>query len=206
MKRPIGNMAPTDTRILLVLDLDETLVHVSYSPLAGQAPPAGTMHAVDGFLHIYKRPHLDAFLEIVHPLFDLAVWTAATGTYAQTILSTVFPARIYKDLKFVFAQDKCCRPRVSLFGASNGGGWELLKPLKKVHRAFKYPYSRMLIVDDKVETFVRNYGNAIQVDPFLGDRSDGQLLHLANYLVGLSEVRDVRTIEKRQWCQGTQVT
>ncbi|MEO1172211.1 MAG: NIF family HAD-type phosphatase [Myxococcota bacterium] len=56
-----------ESRKLLVLDLDETLIHASESSLGHSAD-----FEVSRF-HVYRRPGLSEFLEQVGACFDLAV-------------------------------------------------------------------------------------------------------------------------------------
>ena len=68
---------------LLILDLDETLVfvterHLGYDPDFAMRP----------YL-VYKRPHLDGFLELVSPLYELAVWTSSGSDYAAELARRV---------------------------------------------------------------------------------------------------------------------
>ena len=56
----------------------------------------------------------------------------------------------------------------------------------------------MLIVYDTPEKSSRNYGDAIHPLPFEGDKSDAELLLLANYLATLKEEPNTRRIEKRR--------
>lgn len=66
---------------LLVLDLDETLIHAREDPL-DRAPD----HAVGPYV-VYRRPHLEAFLEAVFESFaHVGVWTASTLAYALPTL------------------------------------------------------------------------------------------------------------------------
>ena len=56
-----------------------------------------------------------------------------------------------------------------------------------------------MVVDDSPEKHTRNYGNLVQVTPFMRDPNDGELPHLATYLAQLAALPDVRKVEKRQW-------
>lgn len=73
-----------------------------------------------------------------------------------------------------------------------------LKPLKKVKR-MGWRLERMLIVDDTPEKCARNYGDAVHPLPFGGDKSDAELLLLADYLATLKDEPNMRRIEKRRW-------
>lgn len=68
-----------DNRSLLVLDLDETLVHTSEAPLEVEAQYEVTPY------FLYCRPGLSAFLQQVSELFRLAVWTSSSPAYANAV-------------------------------------------------------------------------------------------------------------------------
>jgi len=170
---------------LLVLDLDETLVH-------GTNRSLNRPHDfVAGYFIIYKRPHVDAFLAAVTERFHLAVWTAASPGYAVDIVETLFPDPL--GLQLFFTSERCTRcydsERQSVY---------YVKDLKKVKRR-GWDLSRVIAVDDTPATWRRNYGNAVRVQPFLGDPNDDELPHLLRYLDTLGDAPDVRRIEKRGW-------
>jgi RNA polymerase II subunit A small phosphatase-like protein len=56
-----------------------------------------------------------------------------------------------------------------------------------------------LIVDDSPEKVERNYGNAIYVRPFFGAADDSEFRDLGIYLKSVSQLANVRCIEKRNW-------
>src|SRR3546814_14747173 len=72
-------------RILLILDLDETLIRAVEEPLDRPAD-----FRLPDF-HVYRRPHLDAFLALVSENFDLAVWSTGNSPYVAAIVDAIFP-------------------------------------------------------------------------------------------------------------------
>lgn len=172
-------------KALLVLDLDETLIHATESPLAFEHE-----HEVPPYF-LYVRPGLQEFLLCVSGLFRLAVWTSSSPAYANAVCPLVFPEA--DSLEFVWASDRCTPTR-----NFTNDSWCHAKPLKKLKRR-GYDLARVLVVDDSPEKHTRNYGNLVQVSPFMGDPRDDELLHLAAYLTQLAPLADVRGIEKRQW-------
>ena len=61
-----------ENKILLILDLDETLIHATTTKL-------GDDFAFKLYQHyVYKRPGLDAFIAACAEKFDLAVWSSAS--------------------------------------------------------------------------------------------------------------------------------
>ena len=78
------------------------------------------------------------------------------------------------------------------------GLFDKAKPLHTL-KSRGYDLTRVLVVDDSPEKHTRNYGNLVQVTPFLGRQDDSQLPRLAPYLRQLSTEPNVRCIEKRRW-------
>jgi len=64
-----------------------------------------------------------------------------------------------------------------------------------------FKLNQILIVDHTPEKSGSNYGNAICIKEFNGDRSDDEILHLRNYPLTLKSIESIRTIEKRGWRQ-----
>ena len=178
-------MAEMDHRALLVLDLDETLVHATEVALESES-----QHEVPPYF-LYFRPGLSGFLQHVSSLFRLAVWTSSSPAHASAVCPLIFPE--LDKLEFVWASDRCTPTRNFEIDA-----WSNAKPLKKLKRR-GYDLARVLVVDDSPEKHTRNYGNLVQIAPFTGDPNDEELAHLAVYLTQLATLPDVRTIEKRQW-------
>ncbi len=171
--------------MLLILDLDETLIHATTAPL--RKPPD---FVFDEFL-IYRRPHLDRFLAFAEEHFSVAVWTSSSPDYAAEIVRNIFPAP--DRLEFLWARDRCT-PRWDW----SVGEVDWLKPLQKVKR-LGIPLEEMIAVDDSPEKYIRNYGNLVRVAPFVGDTDDDELLRLERYLLVLKGLPDVRAAEKRWW-------
>lgn len=172
-------------KALLVLDLDECLIHGSENEL----------HRVADFrvgpFHIYRRPGLGEFLSGVSLLFDLAVWSSATSDYVEEIAARICPEDT--EWKFVWARDRCTFHR----------DWETqetiyVKDLKKVKR-LGYLLDRVLFIDDTAAKLARNYGNAIYVRPFEGDDADRELEKLHSYLRSIQYETNYRVLEKRGW-------
>ena len=170
---------------LLILDLDETLVYATEQALERQADFAVSPYFV------YKRPHVDAFLDQCLQWFAVAVWTSASPGYASEIVRNVFATP--KLLQFVWASDRCTQAYDAEVGERF---W--IKNLKKV-RQQGYSLAQTIMIDDSPEKHGRNYGNLVRVRPFMGDADDGELSLLITYLDTLRSVPNVRAMEKRHW-------
>lgn len=169
---------------LLVLDLDETLIHARETPL--EHPPS--WEAAGYF--VYERPGLREFLRAVFAMFEVGVWTSSSEGYASEVVPRVF---VEEPPSFVFARKRCTRAiDLELREVT------MLKPILKLRRR-GYAREKILYVDDSPEKLVRSYGNLVRVQRFEGDPSDDELPALARYLEELGPVPNVRAIEKRGW-------
>ena len=185
---------PSPARTLLILDLDETLIYATEMALDRPAD-----FSVYGY-HVYRRPHLDAFLATCAQHFELAVWSSASDDYVRAVVDQLLPDPA--ALHFVWGRSRATLRRMSPYDDGYmHDPWDhlhYLKPLTKVRKA-GWPLQRVLIVDDTPEKCVRNYGNAIYPRAFEGAEDDTELVDLARYLVSLKDEPNVRTIEKRRW-------
>lgn len=172
-------------RKLLILDLDETLIHASPVPLARPADFCA------GPWHVYRRPGLDEFLALCTAHFDLAIWTSSSALYATAIIDMMVPPAL--QWQFVWSRERCTRR----FDAETWE-YEWLKDLKKVKKR-GYDLAHVLMVDDTPEKLARHYGNLIRVEPFTGNENDDELPRLGCYLQRLVAVDNVRQLEKRFW-------
>ena len=193
----LGEIMPAYSgRILLILDLDETLVHACDQALERPAD-----YRLFGY-HVYRRPHLDDFIVSCGANFDLAVWSSADDEYVHAIVDLIFPDP--GKLEFVWGRSRATLPRIISdeegFSDYYSGHMQYIKPLDKVAR-LGWSLERMLIVDDTPRKSRRNYGNAIYPSPFEGDPDDVELPLLARYLRTLKDTDNVRRFEKRMWRQ-----
>ena len=172
-------------KILLILDLDETLVYSSELKLSYKED-----YIVDKY-YVYKRPGVDDFLESIQHNFDVAIWTSSTEDYAQNIVSNIFPDNY--PLKFIYGRTKC-----TLTFLFEHQKYVYAKNLSKLKRK-DFSLEKILIIDDSPEKLKRNYGNHIRVEPFTGSRDDKELSKLSKYLKMIKTKQNVRKIEKRTW-------
>lgn len=172
-------------RPLLILDLDETLVHATERALDRPGD-----HQVGPYA-VYLRPGLREFLADMRSHYDLAVWTSSSPLYAAEVTGLIFPE--LDMLRFVWASTRCTLRR-----DLKSDQWVHRKHLAKVKRQ-GYDLDRVLVVDESPEKHERNYGNLVQVAPFTGDPRDDVLGVLAEYLAHLASESNLRSIEKRKW-------
>jgi TFIIF-interacting CTD phosphatase-like protein len=170
---------------LLVLDLDETLVYSVKEPLARTPDFTALQYSV------YKRPGVDLFLSTCTDWFKIAVWTSSSPDYAHEVIRNIFPESV--KIQFIFTWERC-----SVRFDYQTGKYYYVKQLKKLKKK-GYSLKKILVIDDTPETFVDNYGNAIQVRKYKGEQEDDELLMLLKYLKMIGSVENVRKLEKRDW-------
>jgi len=169
---------------LLVLDLDETLVHSSPDRL-GRDPD----HRVLGY-HVYERPGVRDFLEDVFSSFSVGVWTASTASYADEILSLLTDVSRFQ---FIWSREHC-----SIATHPDTQRFDLLKDIQQLELV-GYDPSQIVFVDDLPHRLCFSSDNVIQVSPFTGDAQDDELRELLTYVSWLHPVKDVRKVDKRAW-------
>ena len=174
-----------DSPILLILDLDETLIYATEEPLQR------SHDFVVGPYAVYRRPYLTEFLTACSACFRLAIWSTATDEYVRPVVDQIMPPRV--EPAFVWGRTRCVRR----YDPEQCEEYHL-KDLKKVRR-MGYRLERVLIADDTPRKVHRHYGNAIYVPPYFGDPEDQILPRLAGFLISLRDAPNVRTLEKRGW-------
>jgi RNA polymerase II subunit A small phosphatase-like protein len=171
-------------RPLLVLDLDETLLHASDVPL---------IHACDARVadyYVSARPGLRRFLETMAATYTLGVWTSSSAAYADAIVRTFMEG---VALRFVWSARRCTYPQDPYRGMASP-----LKNLSKLKR-LGFRLERIVMLDDSPEKLRRHYGNLVPVRPYLGDAVDDELEVVTPFLLRLATVDNVRAVEKRRW-------
>jgi RNA polymerase II subunit A small phosphatase-like protein len=179
---------------LLILDLDETLIHTENVPDSFADQYDYDFKFKGNGISLYytkKRPYLQQFLDYAYANFDIAVWTAAGEDYAKEILKNI--GILEKSLLFFYTKDNCTIKRD--YETSDYYGIKNLNKLKKKG----FDLDRVLIVDDRRETAINNYGNLILIKPFTDNNDDTELLKLISYLETIKDESNYRRIEKRGW-------
>ncbi len=175
---------------LIILDLDETLVHASEYELT---LPCDFM--VNKYF-VYKRPYLDQFLTALSTHFSIGIWSSADDNYVAEIVARLTTAQV--NFTVVWGRSKCSLRHDLTFDT-----YCFEKRLDKLKKK-GFNLEKILVIDDSPEKSRTNYGNAIHIKEFTGDINDGELQFLFNYLLTLKAVDNVRAIEKRNWRQQTE--
>lgn len=161
---------------LLILDLDETLIHSTRQPLPDQEQ-VGTV--LDGRYHLYIRPGVHELVQRTREIYSLAVWTAAVPEYAAEVVTQVLPG---VDLAFVWARPQC---------TPGFRGWH--KDLDHVTEAFQYDPRDILMIEDTPENLRHHRRNCVQVRPWYGDPADQELTRVLPEILAAHPLEDVRS-------------
>eukprot|EP01062_Namystynia_karyoxenos_P002631 TRINITY_DN1092_c0_g2_i1.p1 TRINITY_DN1092_c0_g2~~TRINITY_DN1092_c0_g2_i1.p1 ORF type:complete len:279 (+),score=73.76 TRINITY_DN1092_c0_g2_i1:82-918(+) len=78
---------------LLVLDIDETLVHSSFKPVACEVQLNIEIDGTQYRVYVKKRPFVDAFFRGITGKFEPAVFTASLSKYANPLMDELDPGR-----------------------------------------------------------------------------------------------------------------
>ncbi|XP_041948278.1 CTD nuclear envelope phosphatase 1A isoform X1 [Alosa sapidissima] len=201
-------------RKILVLDLDETLIHSHHDGVLRPTVRPGTppdfilkvvidKHPVRFFVH--KRPHVDFFLEVVSQWYELVVFTASMEIYGSAVADKldnnkdILRRRYYrqhctldlgsyiKDLSVVH------NDLSSIVILDNSPGAYRSHPVTVAETP---PWG---IVFDSIEYNLMevHQHNAIPIKSWFSDPSDTALLNLLPMLDALRFTSDVRSVLSR---------
>jgi RNA polymerase II subunit A small phosphatase-like protein len=170
---------------LLILDLDETLIHTTQEDL-GRDPDFKTDWDM-----VYKRPYLDAFLTYCFKYFNVAIWTSAGELYTESIVKSLIAIHGIPD--FVWSYERC-----TLFFEPITSKTIIIKDLDKL-REKEYDLRHTIIVDDTPKKLLKHYKNLVYINEYIGQKEDNELERLVHYLDDLKGVKNIRTIEKQGW-------
>jgi carboxy-terminal domain RNA polymerase II polypeptide A small phosphatase len=173
------------SRLLVIFDLDETLIHGS------NATPVDCADFMSGPHRCRYRPHALDLVGGCFERYDVGVWTSAGEDHAASVVDAVFGSSA--NLQFVWSNSRCTKTR----------DYELdeivwIKDLGKLKK-LGYDLDRVVAIDDSPEKHARNFGNLLRVTPWTGDQDDTELQDVARYLQWLDQQPSVRSVEKRGW-------
>ncbi|XP_023802097.1 CTD nuclear envelope phosphatase 1, partial [Cyanistes caeruleus] len=164
-------------RKILVLDLDETLIHSHHDGVLRPTVRPGTppdfilkvvidKHPVRFFVH--KRPHVDFFLEVVSQWYELVVFTASMEIYGCAVADRLDNNRCILGRRYY-------RQHCTLELGS------YIKDLSVVHSDL----SSIVILDNSPGAYRSHPDNAIPIKSWFSDPGDTALLNLLPMLDAL---------------------
>ena len=177
---PSQNIISSNTRKkILVLDLDETLVHSSiHNPFPNKRNIIFNMYInnIKYKIYVIIRPFFEKFLYEMSLCYNLYIFTSSAPKYSESIIKFL---DINKVILQVLNRDYC-RNINGIF----------LKDLSIFNKNFK----DIIIVDNNPVSYSINKNNGIPIPTWIDDPNDNELLKLIPILQYLSTVNDVRPI------------
>ena len=160
----------------LILDLDETLVHSSFTPFEKndiilEVDFEGIMYNI----YVLVRPFAKEFIINVSKYFELVIFTASIPKYASPLLDILDKQ---KNIKHRLYREQCT--------FING---LYIKDLKRLNR----PLKDLIIVDNSPLAYAFNEENGLPIKTWYDDYSDNELQKILPLIIFLSNVNDVRT-------------
>ena len=164
----------------LILDLDETLVHSSFKPLAIKSDINFNIYFQNKpyMINVLIRPYAQEFLEKMSKIYEIAIFTASVPQYANPLLDILDKN---KNIEYRLYRQHC----VSLYGL-------FIKDLRKIGRDIK----NTIILDNNPISYLLNQDNGLPIKTWHFDKNDKELIKIIPLLEYLSrnEINDVREI------------
>lgn len=160
----------------LVLDLDETLVHSNFRPVPD--PDFIVPVEIENRWHnmyVQKRPGVDEFLRQMGELYEVVVYTASLGSYADSVLDHL---DIYNSVSHRLFRESCFRYRENY-----------VKDLSQLGR----PMADTIIIDNSPASYIFHPTNAVPISSWFNDPHDTELIDICPLLADLSDTNDVRS-------------
>ena len=176
--------SPQRNRKILVLDLDETLVHASTTPLDPTHFDVLVQNPSGGYttMFVCERPYLQYFLAHVSQWYTVAIFTAATKEYATPIIQKLDRGKVIRKKYF---RNDCI--------VESG---HYVKNLSRLSGPRPDLFSNYIIIDNLPASYRSNPHNAIPISSYSADAAstDTELLKLLPLLEALQHVNDVRSV------------
>ena len=159
----------------LILDLDETLVHSSFTPFEKndiilEVDFEGVLYNI----YVLVRPFAKEFLINVSKYFEIVIFTASIPKYASPLLDILDKD---KNIKHRLYREQCT--------FING---LYIKDLKRLNR----PLKDLIIVDNSPLAYAFNEENGLPIKTWYDDYTDRELNKILPLIIFLSKVNDVR--------------
>lgn len=207
----IPEVEPVQSDLVVVLDLDECLVHSQFlsagpeiyrqdeerpqshvfrseeeaESIVTSACESFNFPLPDGDLvHVNKRPNLDKFLKNVTRKYETHIFTAAMEVYAAPLLDRLDPKNEMFQKRY-FRED-CTYDR------SLGVYVKDLRRAMQQHADEEFNEKRVVLIDNNPMSFLANPMNGILVCNFYDDAKDDTLQAVMDLLHELDQQDDVR--------------
>ena len=181
-----------ENKKLLILDLDETLVHSDLDFLLREK-----IINYDKILYfdsdeekyiplpLIIRPGIYEFLDYASENFDLVVFTASDQDYADSIINYIEKDKKYFKMRLY--RNSCLFIEPGLYIKD----LRIFDSLKKIED--------IIILDNSLFSFANQLNNGILITSFFDDKKDTFLDNVKNYLEYIKNESDIREINKESF-------
>ena len=172
---------------LLLLDLDETLIHAE-CPISEE-----NINKYDAIIRfqsennsdneyneigLYLRTGVGKFLSLLNNLFNMAIFTASDKDYADAIIRYLDPNK--EIFKFCLYRFNCINMNELIY----------IKDLRVINNI---DLKKTVLIDNNIYSFTNQLNNGILINSFYGDKNDIELFNVFNYLMEfILPVDDIR--------------
>ena len=166
-------VTPSKKKYTLVLDLDETLIHLRQKKDVINIKNDVNIkinNKSDYFYDNYDKNHnkyllqfrvgLFSFLTILKPFYEIISFTSATKEYADVIIDEIEKKRKFFDHKFY-------REHTVIYKDT------FVKDISRIGRDIK----KIIIIDNNERNFVLNKKNGIKIAPYYGDEDNNNIIN-----------------------------
>ena len=174
----------------LLLDLDETLVHSEpcslgmweFNRKGGAEVWVTNRHRISFMV----RGWLFEFLKCVSQFYEIAVFTASSADYANAIVDTIDPKRVY--VKEVLSRDACSSVVSSVIDQVYTKELSVIKNRN---------INDIVLVDNSFWSGITQMDNFIPIKTFKGDKNDKELKKLAAFLIEIKDSELLPCVRER---------
>ena len=164
----------------LIIDLDETLVHASFSPIdKPDIIVEVELEKVTHSLYVLLRPYAKEFIMEMSKIYELVIFTASLSKYADPVVNFI---DILQVVNFRLYRQHCTYHK-GIY----------VKDLAQLNRSLE----KVIIIDNSPASYCFHPENAIPITSWFSDKNDTELITLTALLKDMANVSDVRTILKK---------
>ena len=167
---------------MLILDLDETLVHSSLKPIQYKDHTLQPdivlkvkFHSNYYNVYVLKRPYVDEFLIAMSKIYNLIIFTASVQEYADPLLDQLDKNKV---IKLRYYRNSCTLNKEGKF----------VKDLSTLYKDL----NNVILLDNNPISYSYNKSNGLPIITWHSNKKDKELQKLIPVLEFLSKVKDVR--------------
>ena len=169
-------LVKNNSRKLLLLDLDETLVHSSLKPFYPSSDiqcRVSVNHKIHT-VYVLVRPGVDDFLRRMSRIYDLGIFTAGTQIYATAVIDKIDKFGL---IKTKYYRHHCCESPAGF-----------VKNLTMLGKDLK----DVILLDNNPVSYTKQKENGIHIKSWYGNKADKELINYCDLLEKVSTFEDCR--------------